>query len=85
LGWTPAVRTDYLPHALVTGFETRGPRVAGFGWDRRPDAVAELAAGPLVVERPALDWTVSPQLEAMYEKRAREAFTPVDGRPLAVW
>ncbi|MFH9572134.1 Imm49 family immunity protein [Streptomyces sp. NPDC017230] len=85
LGWTPAVRTDYLPHALVTGFETRGPRVAGFGRDRRPDAVAELAAGPLVVERPALDWTVSPQLEAMYEKRAREAFTPVDGRPLAVW
>ncbi|MEJ8640808.1 Imm49 family immunity protein [Streptomyces sp. MS1.HAVA.3] len=22
LGWTPAVDTDYLPHALVTGFET---------------------------------------------------------------
>ncbi|MFE3581803.1 hypothetical protein [Streptomyces vinaceus] len=57
----PAVRPDYLPHALVTGFatrgprpEARGPRVAGFGRDRRPAAAAALAAGPLVVERPAL-------------------------------
>ncbi|MER7055424.1 Imm49 family immunity protein [Streptomyces sp. NPDC000351] len=85
LGWTPAVRTDYLPHALVTGFETRGPRVAGFGRDRRPDAVAELAAGPLVVERPALDWTVSPRLEAMYEERVRKAFTPGNGVTCDVW
>ncbi|MEU3732990.1 Imm49 family immunity protein [Streptomyces sp. NPDC033538] len=85
LGWAPAVRTDYLPHALITGFEAGGPRVAGFGRDRRPDAVAVLAAGPLVVERPAFDWTVSPQLEAMYEEHAREAFTPLDGEPLAVW
>ncbi len=29
LGWAPAVRTDYLPHALVTGYESRGPRVRG--------------------------------------------------------
>ncbi|WP_346766456.1 Imm49 family immunity protein [Streptomyces sp. A1547] len=43
LGWAPALQTDYLPHALVTGFETRGPRVGGFGRDRRPDAVAALA------------------------------------------
>ncbi|MET9605296.1 immunity 49 family protein [Streptomyces sp. NPDC006512] len=85
LGWAPAVRTDYLPHALVTGFEDRGPRVAGFGRDRRPDAVAALAAGPLVVERPAFDWTVGPQIEAMYEENVREALTPVDGEPLAVW
>ncbi|MEU8976564.1 immunity 49 family protein [Streptomyces monashensis] len=85
LGWAPAVRTDYLPHALVTGFETRGPRVAGFGRDRRPDAVAALAAGPLVVERPACTRTVDPQTEAMYEEHVQEAFTPVDGEPLAVW
>ncbi|OKI37356.1 hypothetical protein A6A28_32705 [Streptomyces sp. CB03578] len=85
LGWAPAVRTDYLPHALVTGFETRGPRVAGFGRDRRPDAVAALAAGPLVVERPACERAGIGQVEAMYEGHLREAFTPVDGKPLAAW
>ncbi|MGW6883077.1 Imm49 family immunity protein [Streptomyces goshikiensis] len=85
LGWAPAVRTDYLPHALVTGFETRGPRVGGFGRDRRPDAVAALAAGPLVVERPACERAGIGQVEAMYEGHLREAFTPVDGKPLAAW
>ncbi|MEU8034188.1 immunity 49 family protein [Streptomyces sp. NPDC049099] len=85
LGWAPAVRTDYLPHALVTGFETRGPRVAGFGRDRRPDAVAALAAGPLVVERPACERTVNPRIEAMYDEHIREAFTPVGEEPLDVW
>ncbi|OIJ87128.1 immunity 49 family protein [Streptomyces monashensis] len=84
LGWAPAVRTDYLPHALVTGFETRGPRVAGFGRDRRPDAVAALAAGPLVVERPSCERTVDPRTEARYEEHIQEAFTPVDGEPLPV-
>ncbi len=84
LGWTPAVRTDYLPHALVTGFESRGPRVAGFGRNRRPDAVAALAAGPLPVERPDCERAVHPQTEAMYEEDLREAFTSVDGKPLAV-
>jgi hypothetical protein len=84
LGWAPAVRTDYLPHALITGFETPGPRVAGFGRNRRPDAVAALAAGPLVVERPDCDWTVHPETEAMYEEDLREAFTSADGKPLSV-
>jgi hypothetical protein len=28
LGWTPAVHTDYLPHGLITGFETRRPEPA---------------------------------------------------------
>ncbi|WP_432095707.1 immunity 49 family protein [Streptomyces sp. bgisy100] len=85
LGWAPAVDTDYLPHALITGFETQGPRVGGFGRNRRPDAVAALAAGPLVVERPARERTVSPETEAMYEQEVREAFTSVAGEPLAVW
>ncbi|MFJ6782854.1 Imm49 family immunity protein [Streptomyces yangpuensis] len=85
LGWSPAVRSDYLPHALITGFENPGPRVGGFGRDRRPDAVAALAAGPLVVERPACERTVHPQTEAMYEEDLREAFTAVDGQPLKVW
>ncbi|MFD3326832.1 Imm49 family immunity protein [Streptomyces sp. NPDC058701] len=85
LGWAPAVSTDYLPHALITNFETRGPRVAGFGRNRRPDAVAALAAGPLVVERPACERDGIARIEAMYEKDLREAFTPVDGEPLPVW
>ncbi|MCX4808669.1 immunity 49 family protein [Streptomyces sp. NBC_01214] len=85
LGWAPSVHTDYLPHALVTGFETRGPRVGGFGRDRRPDAVAALAAGPLVVERPACERDGIPRVEAMYEEHLHEAFAPVDGKPLAVW
>ncbi|MCL3999076.1 immunity 49 family protein [Streptomyces lavenduligriseus] len=84
LGWAPVVHTGYLPHALVTGFETRGPRVAGFGRNRRPDAVAALAAGPLVVERPACERAVHPQTETTYEKNLRKALTPVDGKPLAV-
>ncbi|MER7338641.1 Imm49 family immunity protein [Streptomyces sp. NPDC000075] len=85
LGWAPAVSSDYLPHALVTGFESsRGPRVAGFGRNRRPDAVAALAAGPLVVERPACEREGIQRIEVMYEERLHEAFTAVDGKPLAV-
>ncbi|MEU7072704.1 immunity 49 family protein [Streptomyces narbonensis] len=83
-GWVPAVDTDYLPHALVTGFETRGPRVAGLGRNRRPDAVAELAAGPLVVERPACEREGIARIEAMYEDHLQEAFTSVEGKPLSV-
>ncbi|MFJ6017126.1 Imm49 family immunity protein [Streptomyces sp. NPDC092952] len=85
LGWAPAVRTDYLPHVLVTGFETPGPRVAGFGRDRRPDAVAALAAGPLVVDRPARPQTEVSDIEQMYGETMRKAFTPVDGQPLRAW
>ncbi|MFG3532335.1 immunity 49 family protein [Streptomyces sp. NPDC047917] len=85
LGWAPAVRTGYLPHALITGFESRGPRVAAFGRDRRPDAVAALAASPLVVERPAYERTVPAQVAALYERHIQEAFTAVAGEPLDVW
>ncbi|MFB6615105.1 immunity 49 family protein [Streptomyces sp. NPDC056367] len=85
LGWEPAVRTDYLPHALVTGFEARPPRVGGFGRDRRPDAVAALAAGPLVVERPDCERAMNPQMEARYAENARGVLTPAGEEPLAVW
>ncbi|MFD5067242.1 Imm49 family immunity protein [Streptomyces sp. NPDC058369] len=85
LGWAPAVSTDYLPHALVTGFETRGPRVGGLGRDRRPDAVAALAAGPLVVERPACEREGLARIDATYEKHLREVFDPADKAALAVW
>ncbi|MGQ4403474.1 immunity 49 family protein [Streptomyces hayashii] len=83
-GWVPAVRTDYLPLALVTGFETRGPRVGGFGRNPRADALAALAAGPLVVERPACELDGIQRIEAMYEERLRQALTPVAGKPLDV-
>ncbi|MEV8457808.1 Imm49 family immunity protein [Streptomyces sp. NPDC052095] len=85
LGWAPAVRTDYLPQVLLTGFETPGPRVAGFGRDRRPDAVAALAAGPLVVDRPARPQTEVSDIEQVYRETMRKAFTPVDGQPLRAW
>ncbi|MFI1285710.1 Imm49 family immunity protein [Streptomyces sp. NPDC020858] len=84
LGWTPAVDTDYLPHALVTGFETSGPRVGGFGRDRRPDAVAALAAGPLVVDRPAPTEPWDADMGARFEEYTREALAPVDGEPPSV-
>jgi hypothetical protein len=84
-GWAPAVHTHYLPHALVTGFESRRPRVGAFGRNRRPDAVAALAAGPLVVERPACDRAVNPESEALFEQYTQEAITPKDGEDLAVW
>ncbi|WP_239481660.1 immunity 49 family protein [Streptomyces sp. CS014] len=78
LGWAPAVHTEYLPHALVTGFEARGPRVEGFGRNRRPDAVAALAAGPLVVDRPAYERTLDARVTAIYRERLQAASTPTD-------
>ncbi|MFF9087446.1 immunity 49 family protein [Streptomyces sp. NPDC014991] len=85
LGWLPALHTDYLPHALVTGFATGGPRVGGFGRNRRPDAVTALEAGPLVVERPASERTVHPDTEAQFDEYTREALTQEDGESLALW
>ncbi|MDQ0982820.1 hypothetical protein QFZ71_000103 [Streptomyces sp. V2I9] len=84
LGWSPAVRTDYLPHALVTGFEKRSPRVAGFGRDRRADAVSALAAGPLAVERPAFAWTVHREAEALSEEHVADVLTTAGDDPHAV-
>ncbi|MEV6978056.1 Imm49 family immunity protein [Kitasatospora sp. NPDC093806] len=81
-GWSPAVETDYLPHALVTGFETPGPRVHGLGRRPRPDAVAQLAAGPVDLERPPLDPPFSAESEARFERRTQEAITPGEGEPL---
>ncbi|MFE0379330.1 Imm49 family immunity protein [Streptomyces inhibens] len=83
-GWAPAVDTDYLPRALVTGFETPGPRVDGLGRNRRRDAVAALAEGPLDIDRPIPPQPLHPQSEALAEKYTREAFTEVDGKRPAV-
>lgn len=84
-GWQTPIDTGYLPRALVTGFETAGPRVGAYGRARRPDAVAALAAGPVVVERPARPLPVHPETEAMFEQYAREALTPPPGKPRSVW
>ncbi|MGY4987532.1 Imm49 family immunity protein [Streptomyces nigrescens] len=84
-GWAPAVDTDYLPRALVTGFETPGPRVGGLGRNRRADAVAALAEGPVVIERPIPPLPLNPESEALFEKYTQEAFTKVDGKRPAVW
>ncbi|MFJ8623625.1 Imm49 family immunity protein [Kitasatospora sp. NPDC093550] len=84
-GWLPAVDTDYLPHALVTGFETPEPRVRGLGRDRRADAVARLAAGPVDLDRPSPARPLSPDSEARFERRTLEALTPKDGQPLDAW
>ncbi|WP_327367528.1 immunity 49 family protein [Streptomyces sp. NBC_01217] len=82
-GWQPPVDTGYLPRALVTGFETAGPRVDGYGLNRRPDAVVELAAGPVMFERPESPRPFSPESEALFEQHIREAFTPVGTEPLS--
>ncbi|MDX2824794.1 immunity 49 family protein [Streptomyces ipomoeae] len=82
-GWEPPIDTDYLPHALVNGFESPGPRVKEYGRDRRPDAVAELAAGPVHLERPDNPQPLHPQSEAYFEEYALEGLTRVDGKPLS--
>ncbi|MFG2907444.1 immunity 49 family protein [Kitasatospora sp. NPDC048286] len=84
-GWTPAVDTDYLPHALVTGFETPGPRVRALGRDPRPDAVARLAAGPVDLDRPFPARPLSPDGAARFERLTLEAITPKEGEPLDAW
>ncbi|MFF5334079.1 immunity 49 family protein [Streptomyces sp. NPDC013181] len=45
-GWQPAVGTDYLPRALVTGFEPTRPQ------ESRADMVAALRAGAALYDRP---------------------------------
>ncbi|WP_241253090.1 immunity 49 family protein [Streptomyces sp. W1SF4] len=85
LGWAPALDTGYLPGALVDGFATAGPRVGGFGRDRRPDAVAALAAGPLAVGRPVQEWPMTAQTRARAERRTREALDPADGAAPSAW
>ncbi|GLY83117.1 hypothetical protein Airi02_010470 [Actinoallomurus iriomotensis] len=81
-GWQPPIDTGYLPRALVTGFETAGPRVQAYGRDRRSDAVAELAAGTVVVERPERPRYLNPKSEALFERYTQQAFTSTSGEPL---
>ncbi|WP_371784902.1 immunity 49 family protein [Streptosporangium subroseum] len=84
-GWRTPVDTGYLPRALVTGFESAGPRVQEFGRNRRPEAVAELATGPVMLERPENPRPMNPESVTLFERYAEEAFTPVAGEPLKAW
>ncbi|MFG3258198.1 Imm49 family immunity protein [Streptomyces sp. NPDC048172] len=77
-GWEPPVESGYLPRALVTGFESKGVRVGAFGRDRRPDAVAELAAGPVTFERPGdLNMYFSMESVELFEEFVADALKPL--------
>ncbi|MDP9845583.1 immunity 49 family protein [Streptosporangium lutulentum] len=84
-GWQPPIDTGYLPRALVTGFESAGPRVQEYGRNRRPEAVAALATGPVVFERPGNPQVLNPESLVLVERYTEEAFTPVAGEPLKAW
>ncbi|GAA2082798.1 hypothetical protein GCM10009801_42810 [Streptomyces albiaxialis] len=82
-GWEPPVESGYLPRALVTGFESAGARVGAFGRDRREEAVAELAAGPVAFERPGdLNMYFSMDAVEIFEEIVGDALTPgKSGKP----
>ncbi|WUO34985.1 immunity 49 family protein [Streptomyces sp. NBC_00286] len=84
-GWPSPVDTGYLPHALITGFETAPPRVGPYGRDRRADAITELAHGVVEFVRPMDPQPLTLESAAQFERFTREAFTPVPGEQLAVW
>ncbi|WP_449349066.1 immunity 49 family protein [Streptomyces shaanxiensis] len=81
-GWPPAADTDYLPDALVIGFDAAPPRVGPYGRDRRPDAVAELVAGVVEFGRPLEPRPLHPDSEEQFERYTRDAITPVPGKSL---
>ncbi|MEU6721609.1 immunity 49 family protein [Nonomuraea sp. NPDC046802] len=75
-GWEPAIETDYLAPALVAGFKDPGPRVEAYGRNRRPDAVAELAAGPVAFDRPELVPPMDPEDQAKWDEYSRRPWIP---------
>jgi len=81
-GWPPAADSDYLPDALVTGFKAALPRVGPYGRDRRPDAVAALAAGVVSFGRNLAPQPLDPDSEEQFERYTRDAITPVPGKSL---
>ncbi|MFF5447797.1 Imm49 family immunity protein [Streptomyces sp. NPDC012888] len=85
-GWRIEVDSEYLPEALVTGFAVPGPRVGPLGRDKRPDAVAALAAGPLVVSRPGRPSPGDARLRAYEEVAAAKLarFRDLAADPAAV-
>ncbi|MEV5276792.1 immunity 49 family protein [Streptomyces sp. NPDC052811] len=71
-GWRPRIDSGYLPRALVTGFAPAAPRVRAYGRDKRARAVAALAAGPLMVERPPHPLAARSTSPAPYDDCAAE-------------
>lgn len=51
-GWLPPADTDYLPHALITGFAAPEPSESLPGSVSRADLIADLASGAVLDERP---------------------------------
>ncbi|MCX5384236.1 immunity 49 family protein [Streptomyces sp. NBC_00083] len=71
-GWPVRIESGYLPRTVVTGFAPPTPRVRAHGRDKRADAVAELAAGALVVERPVHPLAKRPVYPAPYDDLAAQ-------------
>ncbi|GHE66223.1 hypothetical protein GCM10018785_38760 [Streptomyces longispororuber] len=80
-GWHLPFETDYLPRALVTGFESAGPRVQAYGPERRPDAAAELSSGPVTVVRPENPRPLDTDSEAVLERDAQALLDPARDEP----
>ncbi|MDH6518121.1 hypothetical protein M2163_004896 [Streptomyces sp. SAI-135] len=84
-GWPPAVDSDYLPDALVTGFKATPPRVGPYGRDRRPDAVAELTSQVVEFGRSLEPRPLEADSEEQFERYTRDAVTPVPGKSLTTF
>ncbi|MER5864302.1 immunity 49 family protein [Kitasatospora sp. NPDC002040] len=84
--WPAGVDSPYLPAGPVGGFPSPVPRVAGYGRAKRADALAELAAGPVRVERTPHPFAAVPG-RAVYERLAERElakFRNPEERPLHV-
>nr|WP_308802036.1 Imm49 family immunity protein [Streptomyces polyasparticus] len=82
-GWPVPVETDYLPHALVSGFETPGPRVGPYGRDRRADAAAQLAAGSVSLDRPGDRHPIHPDTLAHLKEETAQALALSQDEPVS--
>lgn len=71
-GWRTRIDSAYLPRALVTGFAPGAPRVRAYGRDKRADAVAALATGPLVVDRPPHPFAAQSTDASLYDDFAAQ-------------
>jgi hypothetical protein len=67
-GWQMPFESDYLPRRLVEGEDRRsGPRVGPYGTGKDPEALRELAEGPLAVERPTEAFATERDIEETFE------------------
>ncbi|MGV9311498.1 Imm49 family immunity protein [Streptomyces sp. NPDC003691] len=71
-GWALRFESAYLPYGPVSGFRPPRDRVAAYGRGKCPDAVAALAAGPLLVDRPEPPYARQGDVAAFEDYLARE-------------